>query len=368
LMTPLAFELTRHDSSVGLTRVVITPNDGGVDLKLQSLQMASPLENTYRTSVEPNEDEARWELEGVIARIEAFAGSEIFRALRADYDGILDELNLVADQGGGWSAQLSERLHQREGCLEYMDRLIRRIRGLKTTQDGLPRIAKARDERKSNTHHWRKIAGELREELFWLHRRVDDMIHGSGVSKLLFVSGVSGPCSKALVRWLRRFQAFSQTMSFDLSFSVRVAERWSAFRTDLDLSDLRAIMVMGDRPGSLQIFDAFSGYCWTPQPSSQGLHTLLRFDVIDRLDAWAERDHEGNLGLHTLVNSLNEESLPIDASQLLIEFKEESGQLSDLRMNRSWAIPDDASPTLGSLVKRVIMDRQSSDLISRGDS
>jgi ATP-dependent Clp protease ATP-binding subunit ClpC len=366
LMTPLAFELTRHDSSVGLTRVVIKPTESGVDLKLQSLQVATPLKKDARSHTEPSEEEARRELEEVVARIDAFAKSEIFRALRKDYDGILNELNLVADQGGGWSGQLAERLHQREGCLEHMAGLTRRIYGLKTTQDGLPRVVNARDERKSNAHHWRKIAGELREELFWLHRRVDDMLHGAGVSPLLFVSGVSGPFSNALVRWLRRFQAFSQMMAFDLAFSVRVADRWSAFREGIDLSDLRAIVVMGDRPGTRRIFDAFRGYCWTPQPSSQGLHTLLRFDVFDGVDGLAGLAHDGPRELDSLVESLNEESMPIDSSQHLIEFKEESGQLSDLRMDRSWSIPDDASPMLGSLVKRVIMDRQSADLIFRG--
>ncbi len=344
LITPLANRLSQHRPEVGLTRVILTPADDGVALDLESLERA-PSQH-IRGMADEVEVEAQAIVEAlnqVAADVEALMADPRRELVEEEYAGILEELNTTASEGG-WTGPLAEKLHQREGFLNRMNNLERRVQGLLDPRGtGEFLFTLKPDETKAKLHKIAGITRDLKRQLVWLQSQLEELAENSQGATLV-VFGLSGPYVQHLETWRQWIAALGESLDLDLAFGFRTDSGW---RKDPPKSErITAFAASSETPGVAPAFDLLSGYLWSPKAPSEGQHALLV----------ANAHRFGSIEAETLLDWLREEE-PQRNHDAQIEFIESEGQLEDLRLDMKFPIPEDRGSNLAEFMTRILTTR-----------
>lgn len=112
--------------------------------------------------------------------------------------------------------------------------------------------------------------------------------------------------------------------------------------------------------GVAQLFGALQGYIWSPRAPSHGQHALLlghhmlvtanlqnlgSAEINAVLGKWQNLDHRGTV--------LAEEGTP----ELCVEFVESNGNIEDLRLQRTWDMPEARGARLAEFATDFLLAR-----------
>ncbi len=350
LISPLAEQLSVHDPSVGLTRVIMTPEGEGVGLELETLQTApvQAVDPILLDDVGTEPEELVETLSAIQEGVDALLNDPRRDAVQAEYDGLLEQINKAAADGDPTS-DFAEALRLRESFISRLDTLERRVQGLLDPRGtGEFLFAPAPEEKKSKTHHIAKIARQLRRQQFWLQTQLDSLANPRAHGATLTYVGLSGPFGDYLKQWHRWLQALAQTLELDMSFNYRVGEKWQGdAEVPSDFGMVTAVSCSSPTPGFERLAALLSGYSWNPRPASEGQHALIF--------GWTMEGGTSNAG--ELLARMRNTQMKSREPGAYVEFMTAEGQFEDLRLGVKRTIPEDRGQNLENLFLEIVIAR-----------
>lgn len=342
LVVPLAKQMTSWKATDSLTRVTISPDHDGVRLMLQSVDRAPTGEFEPRKPATTHI--------GVMQELAEItrAATELLDDTRrakidADYQQLLARINEVSGDKAK-SRALADDLRRHESVLGRLGALERRVAGLQDPRGTGQFLYESNSDRqrKGHIHRWGKIAAELRVELHWIREQLDAVDkHDPGVTVVW--TGLSGPSRDLLAQWASWLQELDQAFGLEAVWGWRDTHgRWHAGMFDTNALGF-AVSTM--TPGASALLAGLIGFTWSPRPASHGQHAL----------AAARRWGPGHGDIEQLLSSLGSDTV-IDLP-MFIEFIEREGQVDDVRLGRTLAVPDDRGQNLRSFVVDLVFSR-----------